>query len=456
MRKVSVIITAHNYAKYLAQAIESAANQNYDDFEIIVVNDGSTDYTSKVLASFGDRIKVIKLKGVGLAKACNVGISTSLGEYIIRLDADDFYEENILLVEANVLDRNPNIHLVYSDYYEVDWHGEIIRHKTFQKVNREVMLLDRSPLAAGAMYRRWCYDKIGGYNEELSFQEDYDFWVRFTRHFNVYNVNLPLMYYRKHGQSMSSNQEPRMDARRHVKQKYADSFCKNPPVVLGVIPARSHDRIGQNFPLRKLVGRELIAYSIAEAKAAEKIDKVIVSTDSLQIAEVAIGLEAEVPFIRPAYLASNETGIEAVLKHLLTWLYNQKGYKPDLVVTLQINSPFRRACHIDEAVHTQMIYLSDSVISVYEDLSFHWRPGKYGLTPVIYKERLLKKEKDIVYRENGAIYLQKTNNILMDAGLGKIIGYIEMMEKDSFRIMSEFEFRLAEKIAQESIEEENN
>jgi len=451
MAKVSVIITTHNYAKYLPQAIESVLSQNYEDFEIIVVNDGSTDYTKKVLSSFSGVIKIVELDGLGLAKACNAGIAQSLGEYIIRLDADDFYEENILLVESKILDRNPNIHMVYSDYYEVDRYGEILRQRRLQKANIEVKLLDHSPLAGGAMYRRWCYDEIGGYNEELSYQEDYDFWIRFTRSFNVYNVNLPLMYYRKHAQSMSTNQGRRTEARRYVKGKYAEIFSENPPVVLGVIPARAHGQAGEEFALRNLADRKLIAYSINEAKASKKINKVVVSTDSPRILEEASALGAEIPFLRPPHLSSSEIGIDAVLKHLLAWLYKNEGYEPDLVVTLQINSPFRRACHIDEAIHTQMLFNTDSVISVYEDLSFHWRPGKNGLTPVVYKERLLRKEKDIIYRENGAIYLQNAKDILMDAGLGKNIGYIEMLEKDSFRIMSEFEFRLAEKIIEESI-----
>ena len=444
--KVSIIITAHNYAKYLSCAIDSAVNQNYDSFEVIVVNDGSTDHTDEILATYRGRIKVVRLTGVGLAKACNEGIARSTGEFLIRLDADDYFDENILLVLANFLDRNPNIHLVYPDYYETDAYGEVLRLRRYRKINREVKLLDRSPLAAGAMFRRSCYETIGGYREELKYQEDYDFWLRFTDKFNVQNINLPLMYYRKHGKSMSGNQEPRLEARRYVKAKIVEKRKVEKPTVLAVIPARSAPFARFDVNCKKLRGKPVIYYTIKEAKASEMIDRTVVSTENSEVAKMAEKMGGEVPFLRPTPLAMQGVHVKEVLKDTLIRLYKEERYEPDLVVTLQVNSPFRTAEHIDEAVNTQLIHNTDSVISVYEDLSFHWRPGENGLKPVIYTERMLRKEKEIVYRENAAVYLYRAKNLLMGVGMGECIGHIEMSEKDSFRVMSELDLWMAEKL----------
>ena len=154
--KVSIIITAHNYGKYLTQSIESALNQNYDNYEVIIIDDGSTDYTKEILKVYEPhpRVKVFNLEGIGLAAASNYGIKNAGGEYIIRLDADDYFDENILLVESNILDKHPEIGQVYPDYYRVNQYGEIIEHVRLPKVHDEIKLLDRSPLAAGAMYRK--------------------------------------------------------------------------------------------------------------------------------------------------------------------------------------------------------------------------------------------------------------------------------------------------------------
>ncbi len=445
--KVSIIITAHNYGKYLAQSIESAIGQHYYSFEVIVINDGSTDNTSEILKKYeaDKRVKIFHLGGVGLAAASNYGIRMSTGQYIIRLDADDYFDENILLVESNILDRRPEIGMVYPDYYLINRYGHIIEHMRMPKVDDEIKLLDRNPLAAGAMYRKSCYNAIGGYNESLRYQEDYDFWVRFTEKFNVYNINLPLMYYRKHGKSMSTNSVPRMDARRRVKNSIAKERGEKPKV-LAVVPARAGDWDGKPLALMELAGKPTISYTIGEALKTEGLSRIMVSTDSREIAELAKGLGAEAPFIRPKGLSLSTVPLEDVLRHILGYLEENEGYVPDVVVTLQITSPFRKAVHIQEAIDTMMLYDTDSVVSVYKDLSFHWKPGMDGLAPVIYKKRLLRKDKDTVYRENSAVYAYKVVNLIKGIDLGKRVGHIEMLRQESIRLLSEHDFWLAEQM----------
>jgi glycosyltransferase involved in cell wall biosynthesis len=245
--KVSVIVTAYNYAEYIEEALDSVLDQTYDDFELVIVDDGSTDETPEILTEYSyeypDTVRCITLDGRGLAGACNRGIEAARGEYIIRLDADDYFDENILTIEAQYLDSNPEIDLVYPDYYTVDETGEIIDHVRLPKVGEEIKLLDRSPLAAGAMYRKEAWEAIDGYNESLRYQEDYDFWVKFITEFDVHNVNLPLMYYRQHGSSMSTNFSERMNARRSVKQEFVSERVDTADLdVLGVIPARRESR----------------------------------------------------------------------------------------------------------------------------------------------------------------------------------------------------------------------
>ena len=98
---VSVIITAHNYGRFLDKCISSVLEQTYENIEIIVVNDGSQDNTNEILKTFANKIKVINLPGVGLAKASNVGIRNSKGKYVIRLDADDWFDKNIIKILVN-------------------------------------------------------------------------------------------------------------------------------------------------------------------------------------------------------------------------------------------------------------------------------------------------------------------------------------------------------------------
>ncbi|MCL4457695.1 MAG: glycosyltransferase [Nitrospirae bacterium] len=446
--KVSVIVTAHNYGKYLPQCLDSVLKQRFSDWEMIVVNDGSTDDTPAILEryceSFPDRMKVITIEGLGLAKACNAGIRASQGKYIIRLDADDYFDENILLIESHILDNDPNIHMVYCDYYRISKYGEILDSYRLPKVNDEIKLLDRSPLAAGAMYRRECYDAIGGYNEELRYQEDYDFWIRFIDKFNVYNVNLPLMYYRKHEAGMSNNFSARMKARQYVKKRFVEGkgYRQNKKII-AIIPAMGLFRNKEKLALKELNGKPLISYIIEEALKTDLIDRVFVSTEDREIAELSVKLGAEVPFLRPIELARTNVSFDKVLKHLADYLVSNESYNPDYIATLHYITPFTKESHITEAIDTMLLYGTDAVISVVTDLTFHWKPGEYGLEMVGYKRRLMREDKETIYKETGSIYIVKTNNLNSEY-LGSSVGHIEMSMQDAWKIEDEFSFWVAE------------
>ncbi|MHC4139625.1 MAG: glycosyltransferase [Planctomycetota bacterium] len=457
--KISIIVTAHNYGKFLPQCLDSVFKQNVTDYELIVVNDGSTDNTESILEHYRqqhlDKMQIITLDGVGLSTACNTGIRASKGKYVIRLDADDYFDENILLIESNILDSNPNIHMVYPDYYLINKHGEITDSFRQSKVNDEVKLLDRSPLAAGAMFRRKAYDTIGGYNEELRYQEDYDFWIRFIDKFNVYNVNLPLMYYRKHSKNMSNHFEERMKARQYVKKKFVDEKgYRNSKKIFAVIPAMGLFRNKEKLSTRILNGKPLIAYTIEEALKTNLIDRVIISTEDQEIAELSLKHGAEVPFLRPVELAGTGVPFDEVLRNMIAVFREEGRELPDYIVVLPYITPFRKERHITEAIDTILLYDTDSVIGVTTDLTNHWKPGEYGLTPVGYQKRLLREDKEIVYKEAASIYVIKVNNLNDGGYLGNTIGHIEMSPQDAWRIEDDFDYWVAEQILKNNMTEE--
>lgn len=447
MPKISIIVTAHNYGRYLKQAIDSVLGQTFPDFELIVVNDGSTDHTPEVLAAYEHepRLKVLTLGGVGLARAANAGIRQSVGEYVIRLDADDYFDENILLVLNSVLDRHQEYGMVFPDYYRVNKYGAIIDQVRQPKVNDEVKLLDRSALAAGALYRRSCYDAVGGYNEELRYQEDYDFWIRFIDRFHVYNVQLPLMYYRQHAVSMSTNRDARMDARRYVKHKFvAEGRDLQGKRVVCVLPTVMENRYRHGLPLMDVAGRPLMSYAVERALGVEVFDRVIVDTEDARIAELARNLGAEVPFLRPRELARLDAAPVDHLRHLVRSLHEGEGYDPDIIVMVSYNHPFFKPAQLIEAVDTLLIYHCDSVISVTPNLRFHWKQGENGLEPVLHPRNQLTEQKQMILEERGGIIALNTANLRTDNFLGTRISYIESDEIEGLRVESDFTRWVAE------------
>jgi CMP-N-acetylneuraminic acid synthetase/GT2 family glycosyltransferase len=445
-----VIITAHNYGKYLKQCIDSALNQTYDDYEVIVIDDGSTDNTPEILKEYEGRVKIIKLLGVGLAGASNRGVEAAGGEYIIRLDADDFFDENILLIETKYLDDHPDVDLVFPDYYTVTEDGEVMDHVRQMKIGEELRLLYRNPLAAGALFRKKRFEELGGYTEEEGYTEDYDLWIKFATKYKIANINLPLMYYRRHKGSMSSDRHWKTGAVRHVKEEFVKA--KLQPMleklkVLAIIPARGEARIdGGKLAVREINGKPLIWYTIEEAMKCKLLNRVIVSTEDEEIAQVARKYGAEVPFLRPKELTGMSVTVERVVIQALDYLWDKERYRPDIIVILHVVSPLKKAHHISEAVYTMLIFNADSVISATPDKAFHWRPGMNGLSP-LFEKRLLMHEREILYKENGAIYVVKREVLEKTmSAIGESVAHIEMLPEDSIHIDSKYDFWLAEQL----------
>jgi glycosyltransferase involved in cell wall biosynthesis len=211
--QVSVIITCHNYARFLSRAIRSAINQTIDssEYEIIVVNDASTDETQKVMKTYSGKIKPLNLKkNVGLAAARNEGIKTALGRFVVNLDADDYMDENLISIESLFLNLNSSWDAVSCDYFLVDENEEHI-----QRISGS-----EKPIACGVMFRTDLLLGIGLYDENFKMREDEDLRIRFEKNHNIKNIDLPLYRYRKHENNMTSNKKGMAKYKKKLKTKH--------------------------------------------------------------------------------------------------------------------------------------------------------------------------------------------------------------------------------------------
>ncbi|MCD4730070.1 MAG: glycosyltransferase [Bacteroidales bacterium] len=204
----SIIITCYNYEQYVESAILSAINQKYDpeQFEIIVVNDGSDDDSEIIIDKYKNYVEVHHLKNQGLEKAANYGISKSNGKYITRLDADDQLDSNYLQMMCPFLSYNTNLSFVYSDYYEL--RGDIKRRVGLPVFNIEEIMCRGDFLATGTLFRKNVLDLVGRYNENVinCGLENYNLILKMLLKYNQlgHHVKLPLFNYRLHNENMSS------------------------------------------------------------------------------------------------------------------------------------------------------------------------------------------------------------------------------------------------------------
>jgi len=210
---ISVVIAVYNNDKYIARSIRSALNQSLDKskYEVIVINDGSTDNTAKILEYFSDQIKLITLKkNKGLAFARNEGIRASRGRFIVNLDSDDYLHEDLLLIESKFLLINTTWDAVSCDYFMVNDKEEHIKRMSGKD----------HPIACGIMFRIERLIDIGLYDPNFRFHEDKELRIRFEKKYQIHNIELTLYRYRQHDTNMSKNKENDLVYSKLLKDKH--------------------------------------------------------------------------------------------------------------------------------------------------------------------------------------------------------------------------------------------
>jgi glycosyltransferase involved in cell wall biosynthesis len=215
MPKISVIIPAYNAMTYLPETMATVLKQTYTDFEVLVVNDGSTDKIEEWIAKVSDRrVQLISQANLGLAGARNTGIRESQGEYLAFLDADDLWESTKLAKQVQILDSHPEVGLVYTWVAHIDEQGNstgregVINSQHEGNVWQELTKSNLVECGSVAMVRRDCFEKCGVFDCNLgSFVEDWDMWLRIARTYLFKVVKEPLVYYRQVTNSASRNWE---------------------------------------------------------------------------------------------------------------------------------------------------------------------------------------------------------------------------------------------------------
>lgn len=199
---LSVVMTVYNGDKYLRESMDSVLAQTFSDFELIIINDGSTDNTAKILSSYKDsRIKVINQPNKGLVASLNRGIKAASGKYIARHDADDSSEPSRFAKQVKILDDHPNVVIVGTSMRVMDSQSKILHEHLVLIGDSELRqeLLVRSPFAHGSvMFKKDVAIKAGLYNQKYWPAEDYELWLRMCDYGELANIDEPLYTYREH------------------------------------------------------------------------------------------------------------------------------------------------------------------------------------------------------------------------------------------------------------------
>jgi len=221
---VSVVIPTYNHGRWVTHAIQSVLAQTYGDFEVIVVDDGSSDDTQTVVGAFGDRICYIRQDNQGLSAARNTGIAAASGVYIGVLDADDMYEPEFMAAMVPRLAAVEAADAIYCGYRFVDHRNAPLPQVEARMTAPEQFhtdLLDGNFLVPESMLvRRTCYEAVGPFDTNLRACEDWDMWLRISATHNVIGTDAVLARHRILPGSMSTDPMRMLTSRLAVLRKH--------------------------------------------------------------------------------------------------------------------------------------------------------------------------------------------------------------------------------------------
>jgi glycosyltransferase involved in cell wall biosynthesis len=216
MLQVSVIIPTYNRAQYLPQALQSVFEQSLIPFEVIVVDDGSTDCTADLMNAFESRVHYCWHRhNKGVAAARNSGLAAVHGDVVAWLDADDLWEPDFLATVIPLLEADEGLDGIYTGLVRIDADGNLLPHSSQMVVppsNLYSALVEDCFIQTSTFVaRKRCFASAGGFDTRFRICEDYDMFLRLAKVFTIAGVPAPLVRYRVHGDNTVAN---------------ADAFCR--------------------------------------------------------------------------------------------------------------------------------------------------------------------------------------------------------------------------------------
>lgn len=275
---VSVVIPAYNCAPYIAEAVQSVLKQDYPAIEVIVVDDGSTDGTDKVLQAMSSEIRVIRQANAGPAKARNRGVAAARGEFVAFLDGDDVWLPGKLRAQMDYLLAHPEVDICFTRFSF--WH--INPDKTFPPLSQYAdyrpgcgidkecsgllyndLLLDSVICIITVVMRRSAFEYLNGFDETLRVGEDYHFWLRSSRKFQAHKIAATFALYRLHGDNTTvrprtSNNE--YEVLERVLKEFGDSNTLGEKVDASKLRARLAKLSMDHAYVHYLRGDPCVAY----------------------------------------------------------------------------------------------------------------------------------------------------------------------------------------------------
>lgn len=444
MELVSVYVLNKNYREYLDQAIHSVLNQTYEFVELIVFDDNSDDGSKEHLRELSKEFGFTyfeKNQNCGLIKLANEALSYCKGEYIVRLDADDFLETcaiEKLLCQA----KKANSDLTFGNYKEISANGEPIRTVLRHDFSAEITLKDEPAHGAVTLTRVSFLKSVNGYEEKFNCQDGYYLWLcALSNNAVISNIEDVIFSYRRHNLNLTSDEFLIYSTRRKIKREFVrNEELFGSAIVVSFIRG-STSRIS-DFWLRTCGVKsyiENVLSKLLNEKSVGRLFLVVDGVDQRNLLESKLQEMNVKVLLRP--IVRTDFDLNEILLALLL-SEELSGFR--YLVNYNVDYPIFTPGFIDEAVMNHILFNADSVVSArYDDKAIFQHNGK-SLVQINSKKGMFQREGEIFYRHVGGLLSVRVDSFkksrMMMTG---VISHVFADELSAFLVDSQFTYGIA-------------
>jgi glycosyltransferase involved in cell wall biosynthesis len=254
---ISIIMPVLNGERYMAEAIDSIRRQTCTDYELLVMDDGSTDRTGEIVQGFAGTMNVRHVrheKNRGITPTINDGLRRATGTFIAFLDHDDLWLPDFLETQLAYLREHPDVGMVHSDFQTIDGEGKVLEHSVAQERNRtrpsgfvfRHLFMQSMICGNTVLIRKSCFDHVGLWDERLRWA-DYHMWLRISRHYKIDYVPKVLTAYRQHSTQCTRTNTTRPPDEPPVAAQTIDRLLKDYPEIWTELGERTINRRMASF-----------------------------------------------------------------------------------------------------------------------------------------------------------------------------------------------------------------
>ena len=445
--KVTVYVPSKNYSQFLEQAVRSIFLQTFQDWRLILIDDGSSDSSFEIMNRFSmdARVSVHQLTGLGLPAVANFALNMAESDYFVRLDGDDYMNEYALEILTSKMDQNLDLDFVFPDYYEVDDEGRLLSLQTRSDISNFDHYRGVPPHGACTLWRTETLKNLGGYREDLKGQDGLDVWLKGNKKERFTNVSLPLFYYRKHERSLTNSKSLISNARRSLKLD-AVSKIKNKPKVTAIIPCRSKYDFVPNLWKVEIAGKSLLSLSIEACQRSFLIDQILVLGDDDEIESHILHIQKNSKGKNIRYIKRKSADTREnipLVEALKEYVENNSEVINGIVLIKQLQAPFVSELDINELISTLILDESESSALVSRIDWTVLSRNRYGLQ-VVYERNFISTNMERFFEHRNSVMASLGINFKRSSMWGKSTTYIEGDYISNFIIENHSQIELAE------------